>query len=105
MNETGTTNSKKENEKEASKTEAAEETGSEDEEAGGEDRGEKLTKHQQELADTVYEQLVNEDYEAIYEHLVLPENAVLTPDDINNLYADLFDMGRAKTGEKTKKSK
>ena len=96
---------KKENEKEASKTEAAEETGPEDEEAGGEDRGEKLTKHQQELADMVYEQLVNEDYEAIYEHLVLPENAVLTPDDINNLYANLFDMGRAKTGEKTKKSK
>ena len=60
----------------------------------------KLTTHQQELADKVYTQLVDEDYDAIIKNMDLPENAVLTADNINNLYAAMMDFKQ--TSKKSK---
>ena len=84
----------KENTVTAKETEETE-SGSETESSDG-----KLTAHQQELADKVYKQLVDEDYDAVIRNMDLPENAVLTADNINNLYAAMMDFKQ--TSKKSK---
>lgn len=88
---------KKEIEESPTTVEKTEETGHK---SDAENSDGKLTAHQQELADKVYQQLVDEDYDAVIRNMDLPENAVLTADNINNLYAAMMDFKQ--TSKKSK---
>lgn len=76
------------------------ETGTETTEEEG---GASLTAAQQELADKVFAQLQNKEYDAIFADMIYPENSLVKVDDVNNLFLLNLSMDEVEKGVQKQK--